>query len=336
MDGARYPAEKSTTREDDNQDPATRFPAPTLSTPPSPSPTSSHDSERSVLDAATRVHPPTPDMDGPDPYIRRRPLLMENEDPRPGPKPEKRSRSHRHRRKLPADAEHQHAAYSSDDGHSSIYSTASASEDVEMEPLGSDDALTDDEETGLTGKDRRKRKRRRTLNTKLDERVAGSTGASPSGWSLADRNVIKASLINILLIASWYLFSVSISVVGRPCAEAGQELELTNLIVQQMDVRRKEETTEFPFPSLHDLHAHGCAVSTRLDCLVFLPTFSPPSRRHYQPRESSFSSSRSIARQTPHESDVLLHSDWSMWNGNRSRYRTREHEFQMGYADILQ
>ncbi|CAO1597291.1 hypothetical protein XANCAGTX0491_001108 [Xanthoria calcicola] len=215
MDGARYPAEKSTAREDDSQDPASRFPAPTLSTPPSPSPTSSHDSERSVLDAAARVHPPTPDMDGPDPYIRRRPLLMENEDPRPGPKPEKRSRSHRHRRKLPADAEHQHAAYSSDDGHSSIHSTASASEDVEMEPWGSDDALTDDEETGLTGKDRRKRKRRRTLNTKLDERVAGSTGASPSGWSLADRNVIKASLINILLIASWYLFSVSISVYNK-------------------------------------------------------------------------------------------------------------------------
>lgn len=245
MDGARHTAEKSTERDDDNQDPATRFPAPTLSTPPSPSATSSHGSERSVLDAAARVHPPTPDMDGPDAYIRRRPLLMENEDPRTGPKSEKRSRSHRHRRKLsqlPADGEHQHAAYSSDDGHSSIYSTPSASEDVEMEPLASDDALTDDEETGLTGKDKRKRKRRRTLNTKLDERVAGSTGASPSGWSLADRNVIKASLINILLIASWYLFSVSISVVGCPRAEAWQEPELTSLIVQQMDVRRKEET----------------------------------------------------------------------------------------------
>ncbi|KAI4282090.1 MAG: hypothetical protein L6R38_003204 [Xanthoria sp. 2 TBL-2021] len=218
MDGARHTAEKSTERDDDNQDPATRFPAPTLSTPPSPSATSSHGSERSVLDAAARVHPPTPDMDGPDAYIRRRPLLMENEDPRTGPKSEKRSRSHRHRRKLsqlPADGEHQHAAYSSDDGHSSIYSTPSASEDVEMEPLASDDALTDDEETGLTGKDKRKRKRRRTLNTKLDERVAGSTGASPSGWSLADRNVIKASLINILLIASWYLFSVSISVYNK-------------------------------------------------------------------------------------------------------------------------
>ncbi|KAL8659565.1 MAG: hypothetical protein Q9226_000346 [Calogaya cf. arnoldii] len=221
MDGARYMAEKRTERDGDNQDPATGFPAPTLSCPPSPSATSSHDSERSTRDAAARVHSPTPDlndMDGPDPNIRRRPLLMENEQPRSGPKSEKRSRSHRHRRKLsqpPADGEHQHPRYSSDDGHSSIYSTPSASEDVEMEPLASDDALTDDEETGLTGKDKRKRKRRRTLNTKLDERIAGSTGASLSGWSLADRNVIEASLINILLIASWYLFSVSISVYNK-------------------------------------------------------------------------------------------------------------------------
>ncbi|KAL8900652.1 MAG: hypothetical protein Q9192_000951 [Flavoplaca navasiana] len=217
MDGARYTGEKSTEQDDDYQDPATRFPAPTLSTPPSPSTTSSRDSEASALDAAARLHPPTPDMDS-DPYIRRRPLLMDHEDPRPGPQSEKRGRSHRHRRKLspsPADGEHQHAGNSSDDGHGSIHSTASASEDVEMEPLASDDALTDDEETGLTGKDKRKRKRRRTLNAKLDERVAGSTRVSPSGWSLADRNVIKASLINMVLIASWYLFSVSISVYNK-------------------------------------------------------------------------------------------------------------------------
>ncbi|KAL8908015.1 MAG: hypothetical protein Q9171_005624 [Xanthocarpia ochracea] len=215
MDGARYTKGKSTERGDDDQDSATRFPAPTLNTRPSTSPTSSHDSEHSALDAAARVHSPTPDMDGPDGYVRRRPLLVENEDPRPGSKSEKRSRSHRHRRKNSQGLVDGDQLYSSDDGHSSVYSIHSTSEDVEMEPLASDDALTDDEETGLTGKDKRKRKRRRTLNTKLDERVAGSSGATPSGWSLADRNVIKASLINILLIASWYLFSVSISVYNK-------------------------------------------------------------------------------------------------------------------------
>lgn len=218
MDGDRYTGEKKTERDDENQDPANRFPAPTLSTPPSPSTSESDDSVRSALGAAARVHPPTIDMDGPDGYMRRRALLMENEAPGMGVKPEKRSRSHRHRRKAsqaPGDGEHQPLGYSSDDGHSSIYSTPSTSEDVEMEAMASDQAMTDDEETGLTGKDKRKRKRRRTLNSKLDERVAGSAGVSPSGWSLADRNVIKASLMNALLIASWYLFSVSISVVSR-------------------------------------------------------------------------------------------------------------------------
>ncbi|KAI4247496.1 MAG: hypothetical protein L6R40_001444 [Gallowayella cf. fulva] len=218
MDGDRYTGEKKTERDDENQDPANRFPAPTLSTPPSPSTSESDDSVRSALGAAARVHPPTIDMDGPDGYMRRRALLMENEAPGMGVKPEKRSRSHRHRRKAsqaPGDGEHQPLGYSSDDGHSSIYSTPSTSEDVEMEAMASDQAMTDDEETGLTGKDKRKRKRRRTLNSKLDERVAGSAGVSPSGWSLADRNVIKASLMNALLIASWYLFSVSISVYNK-------------------------------------------------------------------------------------------------------------------------
>ncbi|KAL8771900.1 MAG: hypothetical protein Q9209_002838 [Squamulea sp. 1 TL-2023] len=217
MDGDRYPGEKSTER-DDKSNPASCFPAPTLSTPPSPSAASSNDSEHSALDAAARVHPPTPDMDGPDGYIRRRPLLMENEDPHPGAKSEKRSRSRRHRRRtsqVPGEEDLQHAAHASDDGHGSIHSTPSTSEDVEMEPLATDEGMTDDEEAGLTGKDKRRRKRRRTLNTKLDERIAGSSGADPSGWSLADRNVIKASLINVLLIASWYLFSVSISVYNK-------------------------------------------------------------------------------------------------------------------------
>lgn len=142
---------------------------------------------------------------------------MDHEETPAGTKSDKISRSQRHRRKVsqaPAEGEHKHAVYSSDDGHGSDFSTLSTSEDVEMERMPSDEGLTDDEEAGLTKKDKRKRKRRKTLNTKMDERVAGSLGASASRWSLADRNVIKASLVNAMLIASWYLFSVSISVVS--------------------------------------------------------------------------------------------------------------------------
>ncbi|KAL8908412.1 MAG: hypothetical protein Q9207_000831 [Kuettlingeria erythrocarpa] len=157
-------------------------------------------------------------MEGEDGYIRRRPLLMDHEEPPPGTRSDTRTRSRRHQRKVseaPGEGEHKHALHSSDDGHGSDYSTPSTSEDVEMEHMPSDEALTDDEEAALTKKDKRKRKRRRTLNTKLDERVAGSLGASASRWSLADRNVIKASLVNAMLIASWYLFSVSISVYNQ-------------------------------------------------------------------------------------------------------------------------
>ncbi|KAL9600743.1 MAG: hypothetical protein Q9219_002984 [cf. Caloplaca sp. 3 TL-2023] len=219
MDGRHLKGEeekKKTERSHEIQNPADQFPAPTLSNPSLPSTASSHDSGRSVLDAATHVHPPTPDMDGPDGYVRRRPLLTENEDLPAAAKSSKRSHSRKHRRKISqvrGDGEHKHLGYSSDDGHSSVISTPSMSEDVEMERMPSDDALTDDEEAGLTNKDKRKRKRRKTINTKLDERIAGTAAATR--WSLADRNVIKASLINALLIASWYLFSVSISVYNR-------------------------------------------------------------------------------------------------------------------------
>lgn len=224
MDGDRFKGrEEKTERNHDSPNPSDLFPAPTLSNPPSPSTTSSNDSQHSAFDAAAHVHPPTPDMDGEDGYIRRRPLLMEHEDAPTGPRAEKHSRSHRHRRKVsqvPGEGDHRHTVYSSEDGHDSDFSTLSTSEDVEMERMPSDEALTDDEEAGLTRKDKRKRKRRKTLNTKMDERVAGSLGVSTSGWSLADRKVIKASLVNALLIASWYLFSVSISVVSCGCQSA--------------------------------------------------------------------------------------------------------------------
>ncbi|KAL8967020.1 MAG: hypothetical protein Q9183_003105, partial [Haloplaca sp. 2 TL-2023] len=218
MDGDGFKGEKDTERKNDTQHPADQFPAPTIAHPPSPS-NSSHVSEHSALDAAAHVHPPTPEMDGPDGSMRRRPLLMDHEDVKLAAKADRRNRSRRHRRKVSQGHGEGVHRYDSDDGHGSVYSTPSTSEEVELEHLPSDEVVTEDEEAALTGKDKRKRKRRRTLNTQLDERVAGSLGSSVNGWShgwsLADRNVIKASLINALLIASWYLFSVSISVYNR-------------------------------------------------------------------------------------------------------------------------
>ncbi|PMD32565.1 TPT-domain-containing protein [Hyaloscypha variabilis F] len=90
----------------------------------------------------------------------------------------------------------------------------STSEDVELDNL-SDDGLQDDEETGLTGKDKSKRKRRRRRNTLLDQRVAADVKITAEEKKEADQNVVKNSLINCLLIGLWYLFSLSISLYNK-------------------------------------------------------------------------------------------------------------------------
>ena len=89
----------------------------------------------------------------------------------------------------------------------------STSEDVEMEAL-SEDGLQDDEETGLTGKDKGRRKRKRRRNTLMDQRIAADLTITAEEKKEADQNVVKKSLINGLLIALWYLFSLSISLVS--------------------------------------------------------------------------------------------------------------------------
>ncbi|PVH86509.1 TPT-domain-containing protein [Cadophora sp. DSE1049] len=81
----------------------------------------------------------------------------------------------------------------------------------------SDDGLQDDEETGLTGKDKGRRKSKRRRNTLLDQRIAGEVKVviTDEEKKEADQNVVKKSLINGLLIAMWYVFSLSISIYNK-------------------------------------------------------------------------------------------------------------------------
>jgi len=76
----------------------------------------------------------------------------------------------------------------------------------------SDEDLHDDEEAGLTGKDRRRKRRKRRRNQRLDQRVVGDD-ISPEEKKQADRNVVKNLLINGALIGLWYFFSLLISLV---------------------------------------------------------------------------------------------------------------------------
>lgn len=98
-------------------------------------------------------------------------------------------------------------------------SDESTSEDLELDDL-TDEGVQDDEETGLTGHDKGRRHRRKRRHTRLDQRIAGDGHAGGKGVITAqekkeaDQNVVKKSLINGLLIAMWYVFSLSISLVS--------------------------------------------------------------------------------------------------------------------------
>lgn len=104
-----------------------------------------------------------------------------------------------------------------DDNTNSDISSRCTSDDVELQIISTEDEMTDDEEIGLTARDKRHRTRRRRKNTQLDQRVIGIDTASKEEKSKADKSVLQALLINALLIASWYLFSLSISIVGCIC-----------------------------------------------------------------------------------------------------------------------
>ncbi|KAK4190494.1 triose-phosphate transporter family-domain-containing protein [Podospora australis] len=85
----------------------------------------------------------------------------------------------------------------------------------ELDPGGlTDEDLHDDEETGLTAKDRRRKRRKRNRNQRLDQRIVREK-ISQEEKKEADRNVLKTLLINVSLIGLWYFFSLLISLYNK-------------------------------------------------------------------------------------------------------------------------
>ncbi|RYP72198.1 hypothetical protein DL771_004328 [Monosporascus sp. 5C6A] len=80
----------------------------------------------------------------------------------------------------------------------------------------SDEDLHDDEETGLTKKDRKRKQSKRRRNTRLDQRIARDK-LSDEERKEADQNVARSLAINAVLIGLWYLFSLSISLFSLAC-----------------------------------------------------------------------------------------------------------------------
>ncbi|KAK2020075.1 triose-phosphate transporter [Colletotrichum eremochloae] len=91
--------------------------------------------------------------------------------------------------------------------------TPSASKDAGNESF-SDEDLHDDEEMGLTKKDKSRKKKKRRNNTRLDQRIVrGEISAEEK--KEADQNVFRRSIINVVLILLWYFFSLSISLYNK-------------------------------------------------------------------------------------------------------------------------
>ncbi|KAK1757444.1 hypothetical protein QBC47DRAFT_376013 [Echria macrotheca] len=78
----------------------------------------------------------------------------------------------------------------------------------------SDEDLHDDEEAGLTGKDKRRKRHKRDRNTQLDQRIARDR-ISAEEKKEADRSVARRLAINATLIGLWYTFSLLISLYNK-------------------------------------------------------------------------------------------------------------------------
>jgi solute carrier family 35 protein C2 len=90
----------------------------------------------------------------------------------------------------------------SSDSERSDDSGNSESDDLELDDM-SGDGLEDDEETGLTGRDRRRRRRRKRKNTLLDQRIVPEVKLTKEEEKLADQNMLRSMLINAVLIGLW-------------------------------------------------------------------------------------------------------------------------------------
>lgn len=113
------------------------------------------------------------------------------------------------------DEENSQLVYSSDDDRGSDFSSRTTSEDFELDRLMAEDQFSDDAEAGMMKQDKKNRKRRRRKAVRMDERFAGSVKASKPSNHFSYSAIYTAWLVNALLVASWYAFSLSISIVSE-------------------------------------------------------------------------------------------------------------------------
>ncbi|KAL6869163.1 hypothetical protein ACO1O0_000486 [Amphichorda felina] len=79
----------------------------------------------------------------------------------------------------------------------------------------SDEDLRDDEETGLTRKEKQRKQKKKRRNTLLDQRIAREKSLSPDEQKEVNKSIVRRIGINLGLILLWYLFSLSISLYNK-------------------------------------------------------------------------------------------------------------------------
>ena len=185
----------------DSLHPADEFPLATFSNPPSSTTSDSSGNDHlhvSRAGVAQLIHPPTPVMeDPPTNQARRRSASIAGAASSSKQGVGKAAKKHR---KHILEAEEDNSV-SDDDKSDSSGKTESI--DLGLDGMRSGDGLEDDEETGLTGRDRRRRRRRKRRNTRLDERVAADVRITKGEEKLAAQSLMKSMLINALLIGLW-------------------------------------------------------------------------------------------------------------------------------------
>lgn len=178
--------------------PGNEFPLRTLPSLPSDSSLSDHSGDELAVprsDVAKLIHPPTPTMTDEQTTARRRSSSLAGASQ----PPKKHSRKHTRRRS--DNIAEEGTDHSSDDVSDS--ESRSDSTDFELDEM-SGDGLEDDEETGLTKRDRRRRRKKKRRNTLLDQRIVPEDTYTKEEKKLADQNLIKSMLVNGLLICLWY------------------------------------------------------------------------------------------------------------------------------------
>jgi len=155
-------------------------------------------------------------------------------------------------------------------GHAAT-ATRDSSLDWEMNEMLSDDNLDDDEETGLTNGDKKQRTQRKRRNTLLDERIANGVDAKALEEKIAVQSFWRKATVNGALIALWYTFSISISVVSlfpRHSRTSPDSLQFNKWVLSKDNV-------DFHFPlfftSFHMI-IQFCLAGL---VLYFVPSFRP-------------------------------------------------------------